>query len=236
MNKHLKRGARLIWSYGVLPKVAVRIRTSFRIRRYLRQHSVRLLNVGCGPYPRPGWINGDINPRCQYYVDASRPLPLPSESIDFIFSEHFVEHLTLPDFTNFLRESWRVLRPGGVIRIGTPDLGLLARTYLQTGTDVPRLADVITRHRSRFYAAADASLPLTGAYWLNDKLRLWGEHQFIYDFETLDLLLRQAGFNDVTGCGYGESGHKELSGLEAHAEDCEWMKTGEVVIVEGRKP
>lgn len=234
MNERMKTIARLVWRHGMLPKLAVRFRTSFRIRRYLREHQVRRLNVGCGPYPRPGWINGDINPRCQYYIDASLPLPLPSDSIDFIFSEHFVEHLTLSAFEHFLRESYRVLRAGGVIRIGTPDLGLLVRTYLQSGEDVPRLGDVITRHRSRFYAT-DPVVPLTSAYWLNDKLRLWGEHQFIYDFETLEILLHRAGFRDIVHCDYGESRHKELRGLEAHAEDCEWMKTGEVVIVEGRK-
>jgi predicted SAM-dependent methyltransferase len=234
MNNRLKAVARLTWRHGILPKFAARIRTSFRIRQYLREHKVRRLNVGCGPYLRAGWINGDINPRCQYYIDANVPLPLPSESIDFIFSEHFVEHLTLPAFEHFLRESYRVLRADGVIRIGTPDLDLLVRTYLQSGEDVPRLADVMSRHRSRFYRT-DPAVALTSAYWLNDKLRLWGEHQFIYDFETLDVFLRRAGFRDIISCKYGESHHKELAGLEAHAEDCEWMKTGEVVIVEGRK-
>ncbi len=55
------------------------------------------LHVGCGNNRLPGWLNYDKG------VDIRRPLPFPDDSMDFVFAEHVVEHITA-------REAWRFLR------------------------------------------------------------------------------------------------------------------------------
>jgi predicted SAM-dependent methyltransferase len=60
-----------------------------------------------------------------------RPLPFSSESFDAIYSFHVVEHLSPRANERFMRDMHRLVRPGGVCRVSTPDLQLLATDYLQ---------------------------------------------------------------------------------------------------------
>jgi len=63
----------------------------------------------------------------EFYFEAGGRLEFEDSSFDFIVSEHFFEHLTLPDALALLRECQRILRPGGVIRTSVPDADL--RSY-----------------------------------------------------------------------------------------------------------
>lgn len=47
---------------------------------------------------------------------------LPCDSIDGIFSAHLVEHLPYPQVIGLVRESFRVLHPGGIIILATPNV------------------------------------------------------------------------------------------------------------------
>src|SRR5439155_871389 len=63
------------------------------------------------------------------YLDVRKPFPLPDASFEVVYSEHMLEHLSYADGQHCLRESFRVLRPGGRIRIATPSLERLADLY-----------------------------------------------------------------------------------------------------------
>jgi len=67
------------------------------------------------------------------YANAADRLPLPTNSVDVVYSCHMYEHLLKPQARTFLREAHRVLRPGGVIRLAVPDLRRKAEEYLRTG-------------------------------------------------------------------------------------------------------
>lgn len=95
------------------------------------------LNFGCGTNRLDGWENFDAE------LDISKPLPFPAEHADYIFSEHCVEHIGYFEALAFFKECFRVLRPGGVIRIavpsiesvwrhGTPDYFRFAREWAPT--------------------------------------------------------------------------------------------------------
>ncbi len=65
-----------------------------------------------------------------YVVDFTEgPLPLPDNSVDLIFHEDFIEHINQRDAVLFLAETLRVLKPGGVHRINTPELLGSMRRY-----------------------------------------------------------------------------------------------------------
>lgn len=91
-----------------------------------------LLNLGCGTRYRDGWINIDIEPAGPGVIrhDLSRGIPLAGESCSVVYHSHLLEHLRREDAIAFLRECRRVLEPGGVIRIATPDLERICRDYL----------------------------------------------------------------------------------------------------------
>jgi predicted SAM-dependent methyltransferase len=63
--------------------------------------------------------------------DLVRSIPLKSESADVVYNSALLEHIRRSDVPNFLREIHRVLKPGGLTRIGVPDWEKICRTYVQ---------------------------------------------------------------------------------------------------------
>jgi predicted SAM-dependent methyltransferase len=156
------------------------------------------LHLGCGSNLMPGWLNVDLDTPGAIDWDLSRPIPLPTGSIRFIYSEHFIEHITREQGLAHLRECHRLLGKGGVLRISTPDLRALAEQYLSGNLD-----EWIEAHWR----------PETPARLLNEALRSWG-HQFVYDEAELFNALRVVGFALVRRVLWRQSDHPALRNLE----------------------
>ena len=93
----------------------------------------RRLNVGCGRTYHPDWCNLDLesnDPRVIRH-DVTRGLPFADEQFDAVYHSHVLEHLKPEDGAAMIRECYRVLKPGGVLRIVVPDLERIARLYLE---------------------------------------------------------------------------------------------------------
>lgn len=97
-----------------------------------------MLNIGCGSTHHPDWINLDVAPIDPGVMraDIARGLPFPSGFAAVCYSSHVLEHLERPAARKFVAECFRVLMPGGVIRLAVPDLERLAREYLHALEDV----------------------------------------------------------------------------------------------------
>jgi predicted SAM-dependent methyltransferase len=91
-------------------------------------------NLGCGNQICPGWINIDIVRTGPSVVahDLSTGIPLPNASCEVVYHSHVLEHLKRPDAQFFMRECFRVLKPGGILRVAVPDLEQVCRQYLLT--------------------------------------------------------------------------------------------------------
>lgn len=63
-------------------------------------------------------------------VDLTRKLPLADRSLDAIYGYHVLEHLDRHESRALLQECRRVLRPGGWLRISTPDFKHQVASYL----------------------------------------------------------------------------------------------------------
>jgi predicted SAM-dependent methyltransferase len=92
------------------------------------------INLGCGDIyvDSPEWINLDFSPVSSSVRRANllASLPLPSESARLVYASHFLEHIPKPNVAAFLAECYRVLEPGGVVRLVLPDLQEMAASYL----------------------------------------------------------------------------------------------------------
>ena len=77
------------------------------------------LNLGCGDKKYPGCTNvdlyGDPDVRCDLSVF---PWPFADNSVDEVFSEHFLEHVV--DFEKTVLEMHRILKPGGLLHFKVP--------------------------------------------------------------------------------------------------------------------
>lgn len=130
--------------------------------------------------------------------DLTLLLPVASNSVRFIYSEHFIEHIPHEAAAQLLRECHRVLRPDGVVRMSTPNLRKLISEY-ESG----RLDEWINV----------GWRPETPCRLLNEGLRKW-DHQFVYDEAELLDLVRAAGFQDCRLVEWRVSSHPELHELE----------------------
>ena len=185
------------------------------IKQYLDSHEVAKLQIGCGRYMIPGWLNTDtsiyICKNGAMYLDAGEPFPLPDNSFDYVFSEHLFEHLDHYQAVNMLKECRRVLKPSGVLRIATPDFLFLTDLYLHP--DKPANKSYITW--SAQGGGNCKPVPENPLNIINKFHTEWG-HKIIYDRQTLTDLLKDNGYKDIRFCSIGNSSHDELKNIEGH--------------------
>jgi predicted SAM-dependent methyltransferase len=95
--------------------------------------SGRYVNLGCGARYHREWTNIDLAPAGPGVIahDLSRGVPLESQSCDVVYHAHVLEHLRRDDAARLLAECYRVLRPGGVLRVVVPDLEQICCAYLR---------------------------------------------------------------------------------------------------------
>lgn len=93
-----------------------------------------LLNLACGSKVSDvgHWTNVDFQSPVNGVIEMNilRGLPFAPGTFDAVYSAQFIEHLTLEEGERVLRNVSKVMKPGAVIRLVTPDLEELARTYL----------------------------------------------------------------------------------------------------------
>jgi len=201
------------------------------IKKYLSTHEVRRLHLGAGEHTIEGWLNSDIFPvGSEIFIDASRPFPIEGSTFDYIFSEHMIEHVPYQDGIRMLSECYRVLKPGGRIRIATPNLAFLINLYRAEKSAAEE--NYIAWHVTKWDPDAGYS---GSVFVINDFFRLWG-HQFIYDEAALGRALGRAGFRDVVALPLSDSPDENLRGLENARVRPEGFLALETLVLEGRKP
>lgn len=220
------------------------------------------LNLGCGLDVVPGYDNLDNSPSLRIqtnlllrgaarlleallgrqlytrfpagvrWCDAARGLPYARDSVEVIYSSHMLEHLPREEAETFLRETYRVLAPGGRLRLAVPDLERKARVYL---AQVARLragsfdgvpADQFVRS---VLLGAESSTSWRRPPDLYRAIVGRGGHAWMWDAPSLVVLLRQIGFREAGERGFRESTIPQIEKLESE------VRREESVYVEAEK-
>lgn len=224
---------RWIW---LSPRITAAIRLFTRrngrlASQYLAREPMPRLHIGCGDNALRGWLNTDLSPRRdQIYLDATRPFPFADGMFDYIYSEHMIEHVGWADGRAMLGECRRVLKPGGVLRLVTPDLQRL--THLLTGP-LSDLEEAYLDYSVRTYRLPPGQN--RAVHVVNHFMRAWG-HQHIYDAASLREQLAAAGFRDVVTASLDESAHEPLRGLAKQDRMPAGLLALESMVLEATKP
>lgn len=176
---------------------------------------VRRLHVGCGKEVLAGWCNVDIQnlPGVDFVLDVTQEFPF--RDIEYIFCEHFIEHLRFDDGIRFIENCWWSLIDGGSLRISTPNLDWVYLTHY--AVDSRSSAEGISK-----------------TFMLNRAFYGWG-HKFLYSRDMLVAVLEAVGFVEPVECEYGVSRHSALRGLERHERYESAPNLPDVLIFEATK-
>ena len=185
------------------------------------------LNIGCGTFGIEGWVNIDNSPSIVLSrlplgrrlfrtpdwphdvrrADVRKRIPFPDSSVASIYSSHTFEHFTYAEACAVARECFRVLRPGGVLRIVVPDLGIMVRDYLAD------TADPLASHRfvSRLLLTAT----------VRDIVHSGAHHKQMFDARSLVYLLNEVGFGAPEVTSFGNSRIAEIAKIELESRRAE---------------
>jgi len=188
------------------------------------------LNLGCGSVRPERWINTDssLNANIQKiplvgkpiaklfnpveydssnfrYMNLNKRWGFADNSVDVVYASHLFEHLSLKSAALFMKESYRCLKPGGVIRIVVPDLYKISKKYIQDyesgNADASEfIMWAINMHREGQYGNAGFIKKMI--------LEIQGyphQHKFMYDEKSMMKLFELNAFKNMLSLEYGKS-------------------------------
>ncbi len=178
------------------------------------------LNIGCGISGIAGWCNIDNSPtvllsrlplgrqlfrtpawpRDVHRINILGGLPFLDASVTCIYSSHLLQSLTHAESLALLKECFRVLHPGGVLRVVVPDLELVVKDYL---------ADRDPQASHKFMRRLN---PPTS--FLRDLLRKGRGYAQMFDARSLSRLFIDGGFPHPEVCAFNQSRIPEIAALE----------------------
>lgn len=150
---------------------------------------VSRLHLGCGKRHIPGWHHVDLLdfPHIDRVGPVERLAHIESDSIELIYACHVLEHFGRYEVFDVVSEWFRVLAPGGILRVGVPDFGAATRYYIENG-DIRDVLGLIMGGQTTTYDF----------------------HKVIFDETSLGELLADVGFNRIRRYDWRTTDHAWL--------------------------
>lgn len=178
----------------------------------LRKKKNLLVNVGCGPFGKAsGWINLDLYPIRHVYIqtDCRKKLILANDSCKGILVEMFLEHLDpVDELPFFLKECYRSLEPGGILRIIVPDASKFIHAYYSDGWEKMNKISYGEDDWSKEFSCKMEAL--------NHVFLQEYEHYGGWDYQRALIELKKAGFQDIVRVGYNLGRFPQIIDREFH--------------------
>ena len=192
---------------------------------------MRYVQYGCGFTAPDGWINYDASPTLKFermpllgklytrnsqrfpanvkYGDIVAGLPERPDSCDGIYCSHVLEHLSYNDFIKALKNTYTLLKPGGIFRGVVPDLKAAVADYMQAQDTSPSPASDLMNNT--MLGLVDRNWGLGGLF-----KNLYGnsKHLWMWDYRSLQYELQQAGFKNIRPCVFGDCADPNFSLVE----------------------
>jgi len=125
-------------------------------------------------------------------------------SVSVVYSSHMIEHLPRAKVGPFLREVHRILKPGGMIRIVTPDLRKLAQRYVNGGAADDFMESSLLAE----------DVPETALVLIKQLVVGRRGHHWLYDAPSLCRLLERNGFREARSTEPGSTRIQDVGALD----------------------
>jgi len=194
-------------------RVSRSLESKNKIGLYIDFNEICKLQIGSGNNYIDGWLNTDyyLTDRRMVFLDASKRFPIPDNTFDYVFSEHQIEQLSFEYGLKMLSECYRILKPGGKIRIATTNVDALLTLYREDNNELQQ------RYIKWMIDMCVLETPVYSPnFVLNNAFYNWN-HRFLYDQATLKLALETLGFDGITNFEIGCSDDQLLEGVEQHS-------------------
>ncbi len=186
-----------------------------------RSEEPKKINLCCGPIKLDGFINIDISTTADIVIDLEKELlPFPDESIDTVVCISAINYFTRQRALEIIKDVYRVLKTGGVVRFGVQDLRTLAEKYLHRDYDFyfQKLPD----GRDRFPGATFADKFNEFFYGFNSG----GKNcKYVHDYESLGFLFKEAGFLSIEQKKYQDSKIPQIEKIDNRPEQMFFLET-----------
>jgi SAM-dependent methyltransferase len=164
--------------------------------------------------------------------DVRKPLPFHDNSIWAIYASHLLEHLYLQEGKRLLKECFRILKPGGILRMVVPDLKAIVMEYMD-GKPFNNASDEIEelsradRLNKRLAFRSPNPISENIFYRIYAAFKDFHSHKWMYDADSLIWYFKWADFVDVHEMQFGRSRIEGIAKIE---------EEGRGIYVEGVKP
>ncbi|MER7508958.1 methyltransferase domain-containing protein [Streptomyces lavendulae] len=156
------------------------------------------IQVGGGAHRIDGFFNIDAVPPADLLWDVREGLPLQDNTVEVLFSEHFLEHIDYPmSAKHYACEAHRVLTPGGQLITGVPDAAYVLSRY-PTGPE--QAGEMVDRWYAKRTCRQDINTYLDLINYVfrdQDDDPAYTPHLWAYDLDKLRQLFTEAGFKTV---------------------------------------
>ncbi|MBS4044354.1 MAG: methyltransferase domain-containing protein [Chitinophagaceae bacterium] len=192
----------------------------------------KYVQYGCGLSAPKEWINYDASPTLVLqkiplvssflqlntkfpsnvkYGDIVKGLPIDENSCDGLYCSHTLEHLSLYDFRIALKNSFKILKKGGIFRCVVPDLEYAAKLYLEELKAGKTSASIKFISITTMLGVEKRSRGLKGLIvsFLGNSKHLW-----MWDYKSLEVELKNVGFNSIRKCEFSDCNDKMFKYVE----------------------
>lgn len=172
-----------------------------------KNHNISKVQIGGGKHFIPEFLNIDIIPPADIVYDVRENIPLSTNSVTLLFSEHFLEHIDYPtSVKNFIRECYRVIKKDGKIIIGVPDSRLVIENYIKKNQMFRKMMIRKWYSKRKFLNDINTYIDLVNYNFRDqdDDIK-YNPHYWSYDFEKLKSLLELAGFTKIRKWKFDDS-------------------------------